>query len=139
MGDRDVLNRFVNPSPHPRPTSKSAPDDGPRARLGMTPRLGRPNPGSWSEGCTTGSRLPQREARYMHRDQQGYLGAGAAQLAGRRDELGVLGGLVDAVREGESRVLVVRGEPGVGKTTLLEHVAGREHGCQVARAAGVQS
>jgi DNA-binding CsgD family transcriptional regulator len=75
----------------------------------------------------------------MNRDQPGYLGAGAAQLAGRRDELSVLGGLVHAVREGESRVLVVRGEPGVGKTTLLEHVAGQELRCQVARAAGVQS
>ena len=75
----------------------------------------------------------------MNRDLQGYLGAGAAQLAGRRDELSVLGGLIDAVREGESRVLVVRGEPGVGKTTLLEHVVGQEHSCQVARASGVQS
>ena len=65
--------------------------------------------------------------------------AGAAQLAGRRDELSALGALMDAVREGESRVLVVRGEPGVGKTTLLEHVAGQELRCQVARAAGVQS
>jgi AAA ATPase domain len=76
----------------------------------------------------------------MNRDQQGYPGAaGAAQLAGRRDELSVLGGLIDAVHEGESRVLVVRGEPGVGKTTLLEYVAGQELRCQVARAAGVQS
>ena len=75
----------------------------------------------------------------MNRDQQGYLSAGALPLAGRRDELSVLGGLIDAVREGESRVLVVRGEPGVGKTTLLEHLAGQEHGCQVARASGVQS
>ena len=75
----------------------------------------------------------------MNRDQQGYLSAGALPLAGRRDELGVLGGLIDAVREGESRVLVVRGEPGVGKTTLLEHLAGQEHGCQVARASGAQS
>ena len=75
----------------------------------------------------------------MNRDQQGYLSAGALPLAGRRDELSVLGGLIDAVREGESRVLVVRGEPGVGKTTLLEHLAGQERGCQVARASGVQS
>jgi DNA-binding CsgD family transcriptional regulator len=65
--------------------------------------------------------------------------AGAAQLAGRRDELSVLDALADAVREGGSRVLVVRGEPGVGKTALLEHVAGQELQCQVARAAGVQS
>ena len=75
----------------------------------------------------------------MNRDQQGHPGAGAPQLAGRRDELSVLAGLIDAVHEGESGVLVVRGEPGVGKTTLLEHVAGQEHSCQVARAAGVQS
>jgi DNA-binding CsgD family transcriptional regulator/tetratricopeptide (TPR) repeat protein len=35
--------------------------------------------------------------------------------------------------------LVVRGEPGVGKSALLEYMAGRATGCQVARAAGVQS
>ena len=60
-------------------------------------------------------------------------------LRGRRAELGVLDGLIEAVRAGESRVLVVRGEPGVGKTALLDHLAGRAHGCRVVRAAGVQS
>jgi Cdc6-like AAA superfamily ATPase len=30
-----------------------------------------------------------------------------------------------AVRAGQSRVLVVRGEPGVGKTALLDYLAGR--------------
>jgi DNA-binding CsgD family transcriptional regulator len=34
---------------------------------------------------------------------------------------------------------VVRGDPGVGKSALLEYVAGRASGCRVARAAGVQS
>jgi DNA-binding CsgD family transcriptional regulator len=33
----------------------------------------------------------------------------------------------------------VRGEPGVGKTVLLDYLAGRASGCRVARAAGVQS
>ena len=46
---------------------------------------------------------------------------------------------INAVRAGESRVLVLRGEPGVGKTALLDHLAGRAAGCRVARAAGVQS
>jgi DNA-binding CsgD family transcriptional regulator len=46
---------------------------------------------------------------------------------------------VDAVRAGESRVLVLRGEPGVGKTMLLDHLAGHATGCRIARAAGVQS
>ena len=43
------------------------------------------------------------------------------------------------MRAGEGRALVVRGEPGVGKTMLLDYVAGRASGCRVARAAGVQS
>jgi DNA-binding CsgD family transcriptional regulator len=34
---------------------------------------------------------------------------------------------------------VVRGEPGVGKSALLDYVAGRASGCRVARTAGVQS
>src|SRR5580693_3694289 len=63
----------------------------------------------------------------------------AARLTGRGDEMSVLAGLVAAVRAGESRVLVVRGEPGVGKTALLDHLAGQAQGCRVVRAAGVQS
>ena len=47
--------------------------------------------------------------------------------------------LVNAVRAGESRVLVVRGDPGVGETVLLDYLAGRARGCRVARATGVQS
>ena len=48
-------------------------------------------------------------------------------------------GWSEAVRGGESRALVVRGEPGVGKTALLEYVDGQASGFRVARAAGVQS
>ena len=52
----------------------------------------------------------------------------------------MLDGLVDAVRAGESRALVVHGEPGVGKTALLDYLAGQAAPyCRVARAAGVQS
>jgi predicted ATPase len=47
--------------------------------------------------------------------------------------------LIGAVRAGESRTLVVCGEPGVGKTALLEYLAGHARGCRVARAVGVQS
>ncbi|MEV0071037.1 AAA family ATPase [Amycolatopsis sp. NPDC050768] len=47
--------------------------------------------------------------------------------------------LVDAVRAGQSRVLVVRGEPGVGKTALLEYAAEVARGCRVMRAAGAQA
>jgi Cdc6-like AAA superfamily ATPase len=52
----------------------------------------------------------------------------------------VLDGLIEAVRGGgESRALVVRGEPGVGKTALLEYIVEHASGCRVVRAAGVQS
>ena len=40
---------------------------------------------------------------------------------------------------GQSRVLVVRGEPGVGKTALLESVIGSASGFRVLRAVGVES
>jgi DNA-binding CsgD family transcriptional regulator len=51
----------------------------------------------------------------------------------------VLDQLIEAVRAGESRSLVVRGEPGVGKTALLDYVVEQASGCRVVRAAGVQS
>jgi DNA-binding CsgD family transcriptional regulator len=62
-------------------------------------------------------------------------------LRGRDEELRVLDGLLEAVRAGESRALVVRGEPGVGKTALLEYAVGEwsESGFRVARAVGVES
>ena len=60
-------------------------------------------------------------------------------LTDRRAECDVLGRLVAAVRAGESRALVVHGEPGVGKTALLEYLAGQASGCRVAHAGGVQA
>ena len=52
----------------------------------------------------------------------------ATRLTDRRRERGVLDQLLDAVRAGESRVLVLRGEAGVGKSALLDYVAGRPAG-----------
>jgi DNA-binding CsgD family transcriptional regulator len=61
------------------------------------------------------------------------------ELTGRHAECDMLDRLVAAVRAGDSRTLVVRGEPGVGKTALLEYLAGQASGCRVAHAAGVES
>src|ERR1700678_1198741 len=57
----------------------------------------------------------------------------------RRGECGVLDQIVNAVRAGGSRVLVVHGEPGVGKSALLEYLVEQASGCRVVRAAGVES
>ena len=65
---------------------------------------------------------------------------GAARLADRRAECAALDRLVEAVRAGQSRALLVHGQAGAGKTVLLDYLAGRAApGCQVVRAAGVQS
>jgi hypothetical protein len=63
----------------------------------------------------------------------------AAELTGRDTERRVLDRLVEAVRAGASRALVVHGEPGMGKTALLEYLAGSAPGCRIERAGGVQS
>jgi DNA-binding CsgD family transcriptional regulator len=60
-------------------------------------------------------------------------------LRGRRRECELLDRLIKAARAGESRALVVRGEPGMGKTALLDYLAEHASGCRVARAAGVES
>ena len=64
---------------------------------------------------------------------------GGTGLIGRRSECEVLDRLVGAVRAGESQALVLAGEPGVGKTALLDYAAAHCSGCRVARAGGVQS
>jgi hypothetical protein len=60
-------------------------------------------------------------------------------LTDRFSERAVLDRFAEGVRAGEGRALVVLGEPGVGKTVLLDYLAGRASGCRVARTAGVQS
>jgi DNA-binding CsgD family transcriptional regulator len=60
-------------------------------------------------------------------------------LLGRQSEGAVLDRLVAGVRAGRSRVLVLHGEAGVGKTALLEYLTARAWGCRIARAAGVES
>ena len=57
---------------------------------------------------------------------------------GRRGECELLDRLVGDVRAGQSRVLVLRGEPGAGKTALLDYVARGAAGCRVARVTGVE-
>jgi DNA-binding CsgD family transcriptional regulator len=60
-------------------------------------------------------------------------------LLGRASERQVLDRLLENVRGGQSAVLVVRGEAGVGKTALLQHCARQASGFRVARVAGVES
>ena len=60
-------------------------------------------------------------------------------LAGRGRECALLDGLVGAIRRGESRSLVLRGEAGIGKTALLEYLIESASDLTVVRAVGVES
>ena len=80
-------------------------------------RLGSPNPDQ-ANGCGVSTAVRPR---------------------GRERECSLLDGLVEAVRRGESRVLVVRGEAGIGKTALLQYLAGAASDLTVVRAMGVES
>src|SRR5690349_3403575 len=60
-------------------------------------------------------------------------------LVGRRRECEELDALVQDVSGGRSRVVVLRGEPGVGKTALLRYLADRVTDWSLTRAAGVES
>jgi DNA-binding CsgD family transcriptional regulator len=60
-------------------------------------------------------------------------------LLDRLPERAALSGLLEAARAGRSGVLVMRGEPGVGKTALLEYAIESASGLRVVRVAGVES
>jgi DNA-binding CsgD family transcriptional regulator len=60
-------------------------------------------------------------------------------LLDRLPERAALSQLLDTARAGRSGVLVMRGEPGVGKTALLEYAIESAAGLRVARVAGVES
>lgn len=65
--------------------------------------------------------------------------SGKPALLGRHDECELLDRLVERARGGWSAVLVLRGEPGVGKTALLERAIAAAAGLRVVRVTGVES
>ncbi|MDY7102944.1 MAG: AAA family ATPase [Actinomycetota bacterium] len=60
-------------------------------------------------------------------------------LVGRDEELAAIDELLDRARGGMSGVLVVRGEAGIGKTSLLDHVAASAADFELLRVIGIES
>ena len=72
--------------------------------------------------------------------ERSFLGPGwPTSLLGRSGECAALDELIRALGRGESRSLVLRGEAGVGKSALLEHLVESASGLTVLRAVGVES
>ncbi|WP_030184636.1 helix-turn-helix transcriptional regulator [Streptomyces sp. NRRL S-813] len=61
------------------------------------------------------------------------------ELVGRHRECAALDDLLAGLREGGSRVLVVRGEAGIGKSVLLEYVAAQASRVKVTWAHGIEA
>lgn len=61
------------------------------------------------------------------------------ELVGRQAECELVRSLLATARAGTSAVLVIRGEPGVGKTTLLDYAVSRAEGMRVLRVAGTEA
>ncbi|MGZ8666486.1 MAG: ATP-binding protein, partial [Solirubrobacterales bacterium] len=59
-------------------------------------------------------------------------------LLGRTQELDRIHHLVDEVRRGQGSALVLIGEPGIGKTTLLERAFAEARGLRVIGVSGVE-
>ena len=60
-------------------------------------------------------------------------------LVGREPERALLGALVDGARDGAARTLVVRGDPGVGKSALLDALAADAPDATVLRTQGLEA
>ena len=60
-------------------------------------------------------------------------------LRGRAAEREILDQALRSARGGESAVLTLRGEAGIGKTALLDYLAGSASGCRLIRIAGMES
>ena len=61
------------------------------------------------------------------------------RLRGRSSECATLRGLITTVQSGNSQVLVLCGEAGVGKTALLRYISGLASGVRCVQVAGVES
>jgi len=66
-------------------------------------------------------------------------GLGGAPLQGRGEECAHLDQMLAAARSGESRVLLVRGEAGVGKSALLDYAMSSAGDMHTLRTVGVES
>src|SRR4051812_10772573 len=66
------------------------------------------------------------------------VSAQPGRLLGRQRQRVVLERLLDTARDGHGSVLVVHGEPGVGKTALLDYTVESGEGFRVVRTIGVE-
>jgi hypothetical protein len=60
-------------------------------------------------------------------------------LVGRGDEQRRIDALLDQARSGVSGALIIRGEPGIGKSALLQYAAGAAEGMTLVSVTGIEA
>ena len=85
----------------------------------------------WHLWCSWRTFLAYR-AGYLDQPGEPVSAHSQPRLTGRRSECRALDRLIEAVWAGESRTLMVRGDPGVGKTALLDYLARQARGTRYA-------
>ena len=66
-------------------------------------------------------------------------GDGASRLVGRQEQQRVLAGLISNARNGVSGSMLIRGDPGIGKTSLLQDVTSRAAGVDLVQLIGFEA
>src|SRR4051794_34393463 len=114
---------------------------------GETPGVG---PMAWPGGASERQKLPKHPKgnKVRYRNEVPHQGDrpmsvpfvdSQVTLWGRDQEMAALERMLATARAGSSAVLVIRGEPGIGKTALLDYAAGRAVGSRTVAVAGIES
>src|SRR3954452_21522274 len=119
----------------PTRSTKSCSSSSPVVR----PRLSAGASRSWRTGADERTIGLVNLAADLRVPANGGAAAPAQRLLGGHVECEALDGLVRSVSGGTSRALVVRGDPGVGKSALLAYVAERAKRCRIVHTIGVES
>jgi len=88
-------------------------------------------------GRALGAWAPQPTARPASAD--GGPSAHEPVLLGRQSECAAIDGMLSAAQDGRGGTLVLRGEPGVGKTALLDYAVGQAPGLLVLRVSAAEA
>ena len=135
MTHERIGGRFYREEGHPTGFPAESPDHGHR---GDNEVFGVSRP--------QGAAAPDRADRYERFRRPALRGPGEflpfrepASLYGRHRECGQLDGLLQRARGGRGAALVLWGEPGVGKTALLDYTVDSAAGLRVLRATGVEA
>jgi DNA-binding CsgD family transcriptional regulator len=104
-----------------------------------TPFLGTAGVSDGADATAAGPRPNPSAYQYLAGPGRAVIGKVAGMLHGRSAEQSMIDGLIEEARRGVSGAAILRGEPGIGKTAMLDYAQGRAEGMRLLRGTGVES